>query len=334
MNYIDIYLSDDILMSHECKIESKDVVIDADVKMWLTENEYINLVLRSSAFEKQYNSDFDTLRREVMNDIRNNASELLVAYAVITRKIGEENEPKQASILIDHINEVGKIVPLNVTVPEDEQKEIINQVNEYALNSQKKSLDEMFSEYEDGLISSVKDEKDWTQVFSDLIDALEYCVMFTTDALNTDMANDIREVAEETWNYVTDEEIIDDSKYIMFDRYKRNIESLSFVCNAEYVVEVLENEIYDFVEKDLRNELADYGIKAPEIDCPYQKFVELGEALKEGTPKERYFYGAHQWDFKTIDLIVNHIEEVDVDKVAEREMPKEIENDKQHNFER
>lgn len=333
MNFSNLVFDDGLEISYEVD-KNSNTIVDVDIKTWLEDCEYMDLVRKTSLFEERFHNDFDELRRGVAGDLRKNDAAFLLAYTTISQRCGVESEPKKAAIIINCLNDGGLIAPLNVELSDEEQREIIEKANAYAMSLADCSLDSLFAEYQQRMPQQLYESPNWTFQLHELLEAIDYTVVFTEDALNSKYAGSVRDAAKEQLGLSTDDEIKADSRYVMFNKNAPVFDKLSFACDARYVVEVMDNEIADYVEHDLRNELMHGNIPAPDEGCFYQEYIELGNRLKNGTPYEQDFYIKHKWDFDTIDLIVNHIDEVNMDTIAELNKPQQADKAKIQKVER
>jgi hypothetical protein len=85
------------------------------------------------------------------------------------------------------------------------------------------------------------------------------------------------------------------------------------------IMEIIENRLADYYERDLKNELQaaclDVNVDALQN---YQDYIDLGNRLMNGTTEEQSFYMEHKQDFQMFDLVASHIDEVDMSKVIIR----------------
>lgn len=93
--------------------------------------------------------------------------------------------------------------------------------------------------------------------------------------------------------------------------------------NVDEVFGRLEEFIDDMFRGDLNREAADYGL----IDFQGTTWDEILESVARyrcGTTKERQFVQDHEWEIEVLDMLVNHLDDVDINNLVSYQSDKQV----------
>lgn len=142
-------------------------------------------------------------------------------------------------------------------------------------------------------------EKTPTTLFADMLNAMDMALVKTHENPDPDIEDG---VAVDCYRIVDQQEVWDDR----------------IATTAEGVLEELDTLFCDYVlndlEKEMKNEISEERFpKDFSIPTTAESWIEL--ANKSESPNLSDFIKAHQYEFDLCDMVVNHIEEVDLDKI-------------------
>lgn len=93
--------------------------------------------------------------------------------------------------------------------------------------------------------------------------------------------------------------------------------------NTDQIFGRLEDFIDEMFRDDLKREARDYGM----TDFQGRTWDEILESVARyrcGTTKERQFVQDHEWEIEILDMLVNHLDEVDINNVNSYQSNKQI----------
>jgi hypothetical protein len=137
--------------------------------------------------------------------------------------------------------------------------------------------------------------KNYTELFEELLDLTEFTLV----------------------KHKVDDEEYDPFRWSLIDRQGANLgDIMSFrFYNAEGIIDHLDIYINDYFYEDLENELDAYGVDLCGRELPWS--AETWLALRndeEFYEKNKRYCDEHKFEFDALDMIVNHADEIDLEK--------------------
>lgn len=142
----------------------------------------------------------------------------------------------------------------------------------------------------------MKEQNRWERLFQEFLECVEFALVKyrTTD----------EEYSPWRWG-------VRDKQYANLG----DIESNRFTC-AEDILDRMDTYITDYFYADLEDELSAYEVDLEEREIPdgATEWLLLRKDA-EFVDKNKKYFDNHDWEFEVLDMIVNHVDEINLENI-------------------